>query len=133
MTDATGDSINSNQDDPSTKRDLPGEIDEIIRTTKTILSAMKNMGEEMIHYRAAWNETQEKLIPAMGTIGDNSEKQAALNEMLSNSLTRCLEIITALEGRISSLEGECFLPVADAIANFEERITALERYRLIIP
>jgi hypothetical protein len=124
---------NSVRDRSGDKRDPFAEIDEIIKTTKTILAAMANMGEEMIRYREKWTETQEKLIPAMGILGDNFDRQAALNEVLNRSIASCLGAITALEGRVASLEGECFVPMADAIANFEERISALENPRLIIP
>lgn len=88
----------------STGRNPLAEIDEIVRTMKTVLEAMANMGEEMIRYREAWNSTQEKLTPMMDVLGDSFGKQTELNESFNRIVTEAVQTITSLEERISALE-----------------------------
>jgi hypothetical protein len=93
---------------------------------KTVLSAVSNMGEEIIQYRRSWREMAEKLTVAMETLEAHFGEQEELNKTLGETVARSVNIADALEERISTIENETLLPTANAIAGLAGVLASLE-------
>jgi len=122
-------------------RDVFAELDEIIATMKTVLKAVANIGEEIIQYRQSWKDMAEKMALAMATLNDHFDEQAKLNEAISESTSKSINIAIELEEKILRIDSDSIGPLTDGFAglvnvtsNLEERLAALENgYRLILP